>query len=105
MCTRSAPATASPGVAATRAPNASSARAFASVRFQTVTESPRRSIPSTIAPPNSPVPRNATLAIASLPLESTPVLPPSLARILFELRRGRPAIGLVLVALIAGGSG
>src|SRR6185295_4456432 len=33
----------------------------------------RRSIPSSIAPPNSPVPRNATLAIADLPVESTPV--------------------------------
>src|SRR5471032_2480118 len=73
MCTWSAPATASPGVAATFAPSASSARALASVRFHTVTASPRRSIPSTIAPPNIPVPRNVTLAIADLPLESTPV--------------------------------
>ena len=65
MWTRSAPATASPGVAATFAPSASSARAFASVRFHTVTASPRRSIPSTIPLPSSPVPRNATVAIAA----------------------------------------
>ena len=72
-CTRSAPSTASPGVAATCAPAASSARALASVRFHTVTPSPRRSIPSTIALPSSPVPRNATVAIADLRVESTPV--------------------------------
>src|SRR4051812_39417228 len=73
MCTRSAPATASAGVAATLAPNDSSARAFASVRFQTVTASPRRSMPSTIPLPSSPVPRNATFAIADLQVESTAV--------------------------------
>src|SRR5258706_236431 len=73
MCSCSTPAAASPGVAATLAPNASRARAFASVRFHTVTASPRRSIPSTIPPPSSPVPRNPTVAIASLPVESTPV--------------------------------
>src|SRR4051812_35723156 len=80
MWTRSAPATASPGEAATVAPNASSARAFAAVRFHTATRSPRRSIPSTIALPNRPVPRNATLAISNLPVESTPV--PRVRRIL-----------------------
>src|SRR3954465_11004796 len=74
MCTRSAPAPASAGVAAPLAPDDSSARAFASVRFQTVTASPRRSMPSTIPLPSSPVPRNATFAIADLPVESTPVL-------------------------------
>src|SRR5580765_5752820 len=102
ICTRSAPATASPGVAATFAPNACRARAFASVRFQTVTESPRRSMPSTIAPPSIPVPRNATLAIADLPVESTPVFPPSLARILLELRRGRSTI--VVLAILSAAS-
>src|SRR3954470_9436049 len=74
MWTRSALATASPGVAATVAPEGSSARAFASVRFQTVTASPRRSMPSTIPLPSSPVPRNATFAIANLQVESTAVL-------------------------------
>src|SRR4051812_6886818 len=74
MWTWSAFATASPGVGATVAPEASSARAFASVRFQTVTASPRRSMPSTIPLPSSPVPRNATLPIADLQVESTAVL-------------------------------
>src|SRR4051812_12414041 len=73
MWTRSALATASPGVAATVAPEGSSARAFASVRFQTVTASPRRSMPSTIPLPSSPVPRNATFAIVDLQVESTAV--------------------------------
>ena len=109
MCTRSAPATASPGVAATFAPNASSARALASVRFQTVTASPRRSIPSTIAPPSSPVPRNATLAIADLPLESTPVLrvrrphllEPASARRLLSCSRFAGRIAVVRAAAAA----
>jgi hypothetical protein len=43
------------------------------VRFQTVTESPRLSMPSTIALPSSPVPINATSAMSSLPLQSIPV--------------------------------
>src|SRR4051812_2704955 len=73
MWTWSAPATASGGVAAIFAPNGSRARAFAVVRFHTVTASPRRSMPSTIPLPSSPVPRNATVAIADLPVESTPV--------------------------------
>src|SRR5437899_3104284 len=71
--TSATPAAASPGEAATLAPSASSARAFASVRFHTVTESPRRTIPSTIALPSSPVPTNPTVAIARLRIESTPV--------------------------------
>src|SRR5258707_12061080 len=95
MCTRSAPATASPGVAATVAPKTCSARAFASVRFHTVTASPRRSMPSTIAPPSKPVPRNATLAIADLPVESTPVRHSA-------ARAGWPVIGFVLLALFLG---
>src|SRR2546426_1934373 len=73
MWTRSASATASAGVAATRAPSFSSARAFASVRFHTVTASPRRSIPSTMALPSRPVPMNATFAITTLPLQSIAV--------------------------------
>src|SRR5258708_745012 len=73
MCTRSAPATASPADSAAVAPNASSARALASVRFHTVTESPRFNIPSTIALPRSPVPINATFAMRTLRIESTPV--------------------------------
>src|SRR5260370_402546 len=73
MWTRSAPGTASFGEAATLAPADSSARALASVRFHTVTESPRFSIPSTIALPSSPVPINATFAIATLPLQSIAV--------------------------------
>src|SRR5213592_3195514 len=70
MWMRSAPATASDGEAATRAPNCSRGRAFDSVRFHTVTCSPRRSMPSTIPLPSSPVPMNATFAMRILPLQS-----------------------------------
>ena len=63
MWTRSAPATAASGVSATLAPSPSSARAFAAVRFQTVTASPRPSIASTMPLPNKPVPMNATAAM------------------------------------------
>src|SRR5947199_2086956 len=70
MWMRSAPATASDGEAATRAPNCSRGRAFESVRFHTVTCSPRRSMPSTIPLPSSPVPMNATFAMRILPLQS-----------------------------------
>src|SRR5450759_4614360 len=91
MCTWSAVATASPADAATLAPNCSRARAFDSVRFHTVTSSPRRSMPSTIAPPRSPVPRNPTVAIADLPVESTPVFR-------CVARASGPVIGLTLLA-------
>src|SRR5260221_12986759 len=64
---------ASAAEAAPFAPAGSSARALDSVRFHTVTESPRFNIPSTIALPSSPVPINATLAIANLPLQSISV--------------------------------
>src|SRR5438045_3998069 len=73
MWTRSAPATASAGDRATRAPNGSSARAFDSVRFQTVTVSPRRSIASTMPLPSRPVPMYATFAISILPIQSIAV--------------------------------
>ena len=63
MWTRSAPATAAAGVAATWAPSASSGRVRAAVRFHATTATPRRSIASTIPAPMSPVPRNATLAM------------------------------------------
>ena len=43
------------------------------------------------APPNRPVPRNATFAIIDLRVESTPVSPPSPPATL-ELRRGMPAL-------------
>src|SRR5205823_2715829 len=72
--TRSASSTASAGDAATLAPRDSRARAFDAVRFHTVTVSPWRSMPSTIALPSSPVPINATFAIARLRIESTAVL-------------------------------
>src|SRR5436189_6064503 len=73
MWMRSAPATASDGEAATRAPNCARERAFDSVRFHTVTCSPRRSMPSTIPLPSSPVPMNATFAMRILPLQSIAV--------------------------------
>src|SRR5262245_13693083 len=71
--TRSADATASAAVDATFAPNCSSARALLSVRFHTVTASPRRSMPSTIPLPNRPVPMNATFAMPILRLQSIAV--------------------------------
>src|SRR5262249_59930738 len=61
------------GAAATWAPSRSSACAFDSVRFHTVRASPRRSIASVIPLPIMPVPRNATFAIASLPIQSIAV--------------------------------
>src|ERR687888_154923 len=73
MWTRSAPATASAGDRATRAPNRSSARAFDAVRFQTVTVSPRPSIASTMPLPSRPVPMYATFAISILPIQSIAV--------------------------------
>ena len=100
MCTRSAPATASPGVAATFAPNASSARAFASVRFQTVTASPRRSIPSTIAAAQQPGPQKRHTRHRRPPGRIYSSVPPSLARITprasarqVVARRARGAVG------------
>src|SRR5258708_24001932 len=56
-CTRSAPATASGTVVATRTPKASRALALATDRFQAVTRSPRFAAASASAPPMSPAPR------------------------------------------------
>ena len=50
-----------------RAPEASSAVAFAAVRFQTATESPRPSAASTKPAPRRPVPRKAMWAVMVWP--------------------------------------
>jgi len=84
-------------VAATLAPIVSKARAFDGVRFQTVIASPRRSIPSTIALPRSPVPRNAAFAIEVLPLQSTAML----ARPARRFRRFAPLFTAFVVGAIA----
>src|SRR5438045_1421543 len=97
MCTRSAPATAPAAEAATNAPADSSALALASVRFHTVTSSPRFKKPCTIALPSSPVPINATFAITSLPVQSTAV--PELSTIAVAmLIVAAPVVGVVSAA-------